>query len=353
MKKKLNKEKLVYKEPCEMQFKLTVDCDTYFDIISLIEADVFLSIVMGGRGIGKTENGNGFVLNEFKDFGEEFIYLRRYKSELKGCDTLLDKWIDDVVTIPDGNGGGTFNWHQNRLGWFIPLSIHTRYKSGYDFSKVKYIIFDEAIIKPTATDRYLTDEVTQLLEFISTVFRHRTDGKVIIFGNNLIFFNPYCEFFKVKVFNGKYIDRAKGIQVLYSKDSSKLRAIEENTPLFKLTKGTPYHDYHYNNAVMSNSKVSISEKNNNDKIEIRCILNSYTMNIYNRQQGRILIESKNKIYNDGITYEMLEENNPNYLNIKYFKDMYYSLLFYKYFRNEIDYASQEAYNLFTEFMNLF
>ena len=350
--KKVN-EKTIPKNPCEMEFKLTIDCETYFDIYRVIKEQIFLSVVMGGRGIGKTEQCNGLVLDEFKNNGDEFIYLRRYKSELKGANTLLDKWIDDIVTTSDGNGGGNYYWHKNRIGWFIPLSIHTRYKSGFDFSKVKTIIYDEAIIKPTATDRYLTDEVTQLLEFCSTVFRHRTDVRVIVLGNNLIFFNPFCEFFKVKVFNGKFIDRDRGVQIIYSKDSAKLRAIEENTPLYKLTKGTAYHDYHYNNNVIANESVTISDKNNNDKIELRCLLNTYTMNIYSRQQGRMLIESKNKIIEDGISYRMLQNNEPNYLNINMFKNNWYNLLFYKYYRNEIDYTSQDAYNLFQEFMILF
>ena len=341
------------KQPYEIELKLELNCEVYWDIISLVERNCFMNIAMGGRGIGKTEQCNGFNLMQYRDFGNQFIYLRRYKTELSGASQLLDKWLDGVRYIGDKNGGGTYHWYGNTLGYAIPLSVAPNYKSGYDFSKVTTIIYDEAIIKLGGSQRYLGKEVECLLEFCSTVFRHRKNVRVIVLGNNLQFFNPYCEYFKVKVFNNLYVDHEKSLQIIYSKDSAKLREIEEQTPLFALTIGTPYHEYHYNNAVMSDATADISKKNNNDKIWVRLILNSYTLNVYSRSNGRILVENKNKIYDDGISIEMLKDDNPNYFNIGIFKDRYYMFINARYYRHEIDYTSQDAYNLLQEFLILF
>ena len=347
----MGKEK--HKQPYEMEFKLTLDCDTYWDVLSVVERGCFMNVCMGGRGIGKTEQCNGFDLEEFKNYGNQFMYVRRYKTELSGAGDLLDKWLDDVKYIGDKNGGGSYHWYGNVLGFAVPLSVAHNYKSGFDFSKVTTMVYDEAIISQGGTQRYLANEVSALLELASTVFRHRNNVRIIVLGNNLQFFNPYCEYFKVKVFNNIYIDKDRSLQVLYSKDSAKLRMIEEQTPLFKLTKGTAYHEYHYNNAVMSGTMTNISKKNNSDKIQMRLILNSYTLNIYVRNTGRLFVESKNKIYDDGISVVMIKNNEPNYFNVNVFKEKWYKYILARYCHEEIDYDSQDAYNLLQEFLILF
>lgn len=341
------------KQPYEMELKLEVNCEVYWDIYSVLKRNCFMNICMGGRGIGKTEQCNGFNLENFRDYGRQFIYLRRYKPELSGAGQLLDKWLDGVKYFGDKNGGGSYHWYGNTLGFAVPLSVAPNYKSGYDFSNVDTIIYDEAIIKLGGTQRYLNREVECLLEFCSTVFRHRTNVRVIVLGNNLQFFNPYCEFFKVKVFNNIYVDHERSLQILYSKDSAKLRAIEEQTPLYMLTVGTAYHDYHYNNAVIGSSKIDIAKKNNNDKIVVRLLLNSYTLNVYIRSNGRLLLENKNKLFDDGISIELLKDDEPNYFNINIFKDKWYMFIVARYYRHEIDYTSQDAYNLLQEFLILF
>lgn len=339
-------------QPCDLQLKLTVDCETYFDTNYVKSKGAFLSICMGARGIGKTENNLGDALNNFKNHCEEFIYLRRYKSELAGAGDLLKKWVDGYKYIGDRNGGGSYIWEDYKLGWAVPLSVHGNYKSGFDFSNVTTIIFDEAILMPSSSQRYLNNEVEQLLEFISTVARHRTNIRVIILGNNLSFFNPYVVYFNVKIFKDEYLDRSKGLFIGFFKDSPKLRKIEETTPLFKLTKGTAYHDYHYNNIALAKSMVNFTTKTTSDKIYIRIILNNYTLNIYTRS-GKMLCEAVQKHYDDGITITLLDKGNCNWFNFDVFKNSYYKLLFYKYYNDEMLYCSQDAFSLLQELLDLF
>lgn len=348
--------KKINKQPCDLELKLTVDCETYFDVKSIdnmcTRYGIFLAVIMGARGIGKTENNLGDCLEDFKFHCDEFIYLRRYKSELAGAGDLLKKWVDGYKYIGDRNGGGSYYWEGHKLGYAVPLSVHGNYKSGFDFTKVTKIIFDEAILMPSSSQRYLTNEVEQLLEFISTVARHRKNIRVYILGNNLSFFNPYVVYFNVKVFKDKYMDVNRGLFIGFFKDSPKLRAIEENTPLFKLTKGTAYHDYHYNNVALAKSVVQFTNKTVNDKIYVRLIMNNYTLNIYTRS-GKMLCECVQKKFDDGLTIKMLDNGDCNWFNFDMFKQTYYKLIFYKYYNDEMLYCSQDAFSLLQELLDLF
>lgn len=348
--------KKINKQPCDLELKLTVDCETYFDVKSIDKMcetyKLMMAVIMGARGIGKTENNLGDALEDFKFYTDEFIYLRRYKSELAGANELLKKWVDNYKYTGDRNGGGSYMWEGHRLGWAIPLSVHGNYKSGFNFEKVTKIIFDEAILMPSSSQRYLANEVEQLLEFYSTVARHRPNVRIYILGNNLSFFNPYVVYFNVKIFNDKYLDKERGLFIGFFKDSPKLREIEEQTPLYRLTKGTAYHDYHYNNIALAKDIVNYTNKTVNDKIYVRLVMNNYTLNIYTRS-GKLLCEAVQKIYNDGITMIMLNNGECNWFNFDLFKQTYYKLLFYKYYNDEMLYCSQDAFSLLQELLDLF
>lgn len=331
-------------QPAEMRLKLTLDCETYWDIIKILSKGCFLNVCMGGRGIGKTTQANILGCMDFRDKGEEFIYLRRYKTECSAQEKLLDNIADNINFKGDKKGGGSYIWGGNTLGYIIPLSIAQQYKS-MNFSNVSLIIYDEAIIPTGSNIHYLKDEVVALLEFASTVFRHRKNGKILVLGNNLNFFNPYCEYFNVKVFNGLYVDKERGLLVEYAKHSAELLKIEEETPLFKLTKGTAYHDYHYNNDVMVANKVECVEKKPNDKLRARFVFNTYTLNVYVRADSKLLLESVRKVIEEDITYHILDNNEPNYYNIEILRKTWFNLLKYRYYHFEINYVNQDAYTL--------
>lgn len=353
MKKKLvSNDKEKNKQPCELVLKLSVNNEIYFDMEYVDSKHCFLNCCMGARGIGKTEQNLGSGLEDFRDYGNEFAYVRRYKSELSGARELLNKWVDDVKYIGDKNGGGSWHWYGNRLGFAIPLSVAGNYKSGFDFSKVTRIIFDEAILMPSSTQRYLPNEVEALLELISTIARHRPNVKVYILGNNLSFFNPYVVYFNVKVFKDEYISRERSLFIGFFKDSPKLREIEEKTPLYKLTKGTAYHEYHYNNMALAKNIINYTSKTQSDKIMMRLIINNYTLNIYTRS-GKVLCEAVQKKYDDGITMIMLNNGECNWYNLDRFKNSYYKFIFYKYYNDEMLYCNQDAFSLLQELLDLF
>ena len=55
----------------------------YYNVDSALSYNALFTMIMGGRGIGKTYSAKKRAIKNFLTKGEQFIYLRRYKTELK------------------------------------------------------------------------------------------------------------------------------------------------------------------------------------------------------------------------------------------------------------------------------
>lgn len=336
----------------EMEILKVLDCKTYWDINNILSFQTFINIVMGGRGLGKTTQALIWALKRRKDKGEEFIYLRRYKPDTRKQKNLLENLVKDVKYIGIGDGSGYWSWKNNRLGYLIPLSTSNSYKS-VDFSRVSTIIYDEAIILQTIATRYLDNEIFCLLEFMSTVFRHKISGiRIFILGNNLDFFNPYCRYFNITMFKNTYLDKERGILIRYEGVSKELRNIEEQTPLFKATKGTAYHDYHYDNKVIKDKRTNISKKKNNDKYIIGFILEDYCLNVYRRENNRFLLEIS-RTFNKQGKIVLLQNNQANFYGCDIFKASYLKWAKYNYSNDMFDYCDEDSELLLLNIIDMF
>ena len=84
-----------------------VNNDIYWNPTKCMSYDLFLNLLLGGRGIGKTTGLNiQRTTNYFKD-GSQFIYLRRYKNEIKQFTkkNTLNQVFDGYMYKGDGIGG--------------------------------------------------------------------------------------------------------------------------------------------------------------------------------------------------------------------------------------------------------
>lgn len=313
--------------------------------------DAFLALIDGGRGIGKTTTFNIKGISNYFNKGQQFIYMRRYKPELKEFikKDSLGKIIDDVIYKPDGNGGCDFIWGDDVFGYGISLSTTRSYKSA-DFSKVNLIIFDEAFLHKGAY-HYLQDEVETMLEFVSTVYRTRTGGRVVIMGNNEDLFNPYYSYFNIPIFKNQYYDSKRGIYCEHAINSPKLLEMEKKTSLYKLIDGTAYGDYHYNNAVLLEKKAQIGTKPENSTLIFRVIMNENTINVYMAfaQDNTMSLygELKNKVINDKLAYTILQNGNPNYFYCNLYKSKLKALVYNYYFNDKMYFDSEKCASIFS------
>lgn len=329
----------------DMNIKYKLNNKKYLDISKIKSYNAFMSIIMGGRGAGKTTQFIIQALMDNKKYGHEFVYVRRYKTETALQYNMLDDYLDNVKFIGDKNNGGVWKIKNHKIGYLIPLSAQSKYKS-IKYPKVKTIIYDEGILLPGGNVRYLKNEIIDIYELISTVFRNRKNVHIYILGNNLDFFNPYMAHFKIKPFKNIYFDKDRGLLIQYYKNSQELIEEEKESPLYKLTKGTTYHDYHYNNQVLLDNKVELSQIKNSDKLWFILKVNTYYINFYIRSNNKLIVQDSEKdiSIDTGVhLFVMLSSEEVNYWDMKCFKNSkYYDALRYKYYKNEIDYTSQES-----------
>lgn len=158
----------------------------------LVEENDILFLI-GPRDNGKSYQVKNYVYNDFTKNGNEFIYLRRYPDE--AVKTKAGLYFENMDFADKINVGmKIFNYidsegHKQRMGHYMDLQHSKKVLKSLSYPKVNTIIFEECL-----TDGYYLDNETALLEnLISTVFRDRDSGKILLIGNLVSPFNPYKE----------------------------------------------------------------------------------------------------------------------------------------------------------------
>lgn len=315
------------------------------------DPDLSMYILIGGRGIGKT---TGFVKNCLRRWvskDEEFVYCRRYKTEMMKTKDLLSPIVEGCNTKGIGNGIFQYQYNKVRIGYSVALSMQQSFKSGVDFSKVGTLIYDEALIEEGAQMRYLPHEINALLELISTIFRFRTGYHVFVLSNNADMFNPYFAYFNLPKFKDRYIDKSRALYAEMLPNKAALMKIEEKTPLYRLTKGTAYGDYHYSNEVLSDAKGTIASKPINAELWLRIVYEQYTLNIYRIGIIDMYVEFRDKPIQDDLTYTIMQNEQPNYIDIKRYRENdVKSFVDRSYYKGKVLYSEQKAVALMQQFM---
>ena len=281
-----------------------------------------LFLIMGGRGTGKTTGWTDYCVKRWIKTKEQFVYLRRNPNGAKAGKELLKNIVTPIKVIGSGiEGCFKYMYGNECLGFDLSLTKQNDLKSGFDFSNVTTIIYDECSIKQTKTRRYIQDEPTEFLQLISTITRTRTNYIIVMLSNNDDKFNIWTEFFNIPIVNNIYVNKERGIYVEYVPHNPNLLKKEELTPLYKLTKNTAYGAYHYENEVLSNTGTdNVRNKPDACKLFCRIVYNSKTLNCYYDYNNKYLFtELREKVIEDNITYVLCRDNVPNWGMIKMFR----------------------------------
>ncbi len=209
-----------------------------------------VNMVCSMRGPGKTFGTLVMLINRFKRYGEQFIYLRRTHEEIKEC---KDKLFDDIIAkkvFPEDElkcEGKTLYCNGKILGGVQSLSKAYQVKS-VAWPDVKWILFDEFIIEDTKISKYLPSEPTKLEGYMETIGRLR-ELRVIMLGNMATKSNPYFDYYKLwpKANTKVQRNRKRGV-LLHMWDSEAFRVMKRQTDMAKLIEGTAYGDYMLSNS---------------------------------------------------------------------------------------------------------
>lgn len=193
--------------------------------------------------------------------GEQFIYLRRYKEELRQVKENLFADINQNSNLEVTFKDDKYYINDQIAGYAIPLSISSHLKSA-SFPNVTLIIFDEFIID--SSDRfqhYLTNEVRKFLDFYETVARMRENVKAFLLANSLSFINPYTIYWRMKNPDNKpFIKANNGLVLCELWNDEQFENIKLKTKFGQLIEGTEYAKMSVQNKFILDSEVFISSR---------------------------------------------------------------------------------------------
>lgn len=214
--------------------------------------------IISNRGGGKTFWCTDWAINDFLKTGNQFIYLRRYKTELKKISTFFN------AINAEGNfeehklevKGHDFIIDNERAGYALPLS-NSKIQKSVSFPYVSKIIFDEFLLDK-GTHRYLQDEVTTFLEFYETVARTR-DVKVFFLGNAISMINPYFVYFDLYPKPNQRFTRKGELLVEMFTDADFIE-MKKETRFGKIIANTQYSAYSIDNEFLRDSETFIEKR---------------------------------------------------------------------------------------------
>lgn len=256
-----------------------MDKNIFYDYQRVLSYNALLNFIIGERGVGKSYGAKKFVAKRFINKHKQFVYLRRFKSELK--EAMLKNntpiFFEQIANDPELNDHKFTNkkdtmYIDGKLcGFAMPLSIANILKSA-TYDNVDTIIFDEFIIDK-GTYHYLQNEVTQMLDVIETVARLR-DIRVFFLGNAISSTNPYFTYFDLSLpYNSDIKTFKDGLIVVNYIKNLKYREVKKQTRFGKLIEGTEYGKYAIDNQFLRDSKSFIRKKSANAKHYFIIILN--------------------------------------------------------------------------------
>lgn len=229
----------------------------YYDIAGLLSQRCVFNFVIGNRGGGKTFGGKKLVINRFKRTGAQFVWVRRYRTEI---DTLSDFWADIRPHFPNDEltqQGDKLYINGELAGYLIALSTSMQLKS-VAFPLVRTVIMDEFIIDKGRIN-YLKNEAHVFMELFETVARMRDNVTAIFFGNAISIVNPYFDFFKVAPDLGRRYTKKNGICIEFYFNEDFIEE-KKKTRYGQLINNTSYGEYNMKNKFLRDSDSFITAR---------------------------------------------------------------------------------------------
>ena len=271
----------------------------YYSFDKLMSYPFLLAFVLGERGVGKSYGSKKLMLKRFLKTGEQFIYLRRYKTEL---DTALATFWDDIIL------NGEFPEHKLKVikskllttftcdgkicGYAVPLSTSNILKSTA-FPKVSLIVFDEFLLDSgSGSYRYLKGEFNMVMDIIETVGRLR-DIQVIFLGNAISQVNPYFANLNLSLpYNSEFKTFKDGLIVVNYIKNEEYRKAKKASKFGRLIDGTMYGKYAIDNEFLRDNNEFICKKPSEAKFYCSLIINGLNIGVWYGHDGYLYLSEK-------------------------------------------------------------
>lgn len=285
----------------------------FYDINKTLTYNCLFNFIVGNRGGGKTFAFKDWAIRDFKKNKQQFIYLRRYKEELKEVSTFFDDirefYPNDELVVKHNK----FYINGELAGYAKPLSTAKISKST-SFPKVNKIGFDEFIIEK-GVYHYLPDEVVLFLEFYETVARMR-DVRVFFLSNAVTMTNPYFLYFKLSLPYNKNIYRKDDLLLEFVANPDFIEK-KKSTRFGKIIANTKYADYSIDNKFYLDNKLFIQKKSPNCRFSFAFIYKGETYGVWTDYSiGKIFVSLDWDRSTPLIFSTTLDDHTPNTMLLK-------------------------------------
>jgi hypothetical protein len=289
----------------------------FYNIYETLSYNALFNFILGSRGCGKSYGAKKFCIDDFKKNKKQFVWVRRYDSELDDFTTgffkdIKELYSDDILEYKSY----TFYINKEVMGYAIPLSIASKKKST-SYAGVDKIIFDEFIIDK-GNNHYLHKEVEVFLDLYETVMRMRDVRGAFFLANSVTFTNPYFLYFNInKPMTKKGISVNDDILIQYVNNKEYIET-KNNTRFGKLIYGTEYGNYAINNEFLRDNMDFII-KSPPEKLEYNFTLRADSENFgvwISYKEGVYYVSRKIDPSCKLIYTTILENHKPNTLLLK-------------------------------------
>ena len=264
----------------------------FYDYSRILSYNAFLNFLIGERGVGKTYGASKFVINQFLKKGEQFAYIRRYKTELRQAVPQFFSSINNNIEFPEhilNTKGKSFYCDGEVCGHAMTLATAQDLK-GTNFDKVKTIIFDEFIIETGQRKTYLNDEVFTFLNLLETIARMR-DVRVFFLGNAVTITNPYFLYFDLTLpYNNDIKLFKNGLILVQYMKNQEYREAKRKSKLGQLTEGTSYGNYAIENKFVMDNCTFLGKKTGSAKFVFAFKYKGEVFGVWNDyNEGRVYV----------------------------------------------------------------
>lgn len=238
----------------------------WYDPDRTLSHNCLVNLVLGNRGCGKSYGWMMKVIKRFKKDGKQFIYLRRYTTELeKVQETVFKAIIRDNVFPGDKieYKGGCFYINDLLFGYCFSLTTSNDWKSA-SFPEVWAIVYEECLIDDRGKNNgYLKDEPGRILDLAETVNRMRPDKdtiRIIMLGNTISTINPFTLGWNLRIPKNKTYTQIDDLILLEIVLNPEYIEAKKKTKLGRLMMLTKYGEYAIEGKFMLDSPEFIEKK---------------------------------------------------------------------------------------------
>ncbi len=264
----------------------------YYSRNDLLSYNALFNFVVGSRGTGKTYSFKDWSINDFLKNGNQFVYVRRYKTEFKDIGNFFDDIMKKYPEHEFKVGKGKFIIDGEIAGFYIPLSTSITKKS-VAYPNVNKIGFDEFILEKS-TIHYLPNEVNAFLGLYETIARDRNNVRVLFMANSVTLINPYFLFFDLQVDKNKRFWTFKnGDMVVELTDLEEFKAHKKETRFAKIIDGTEFSKYAIDGDFVNDNYEFIESKTPNSYYCFTLVYKNENIGVWcDGKKGLMYISSK-------------------------------------------------------------